>query len=175
MKRLLSGILVLILILATGCGTAKKEEKDNTKKSNINIENKGEYNFELETLMGKTLQLSDYKGKTVVLNFFTTKCTFCIKEMPYFVKVAEEYKDKDVAFLFVNVGEDKGIVDRFLKAEGFNIDVLMDVEGNVFNDYALWGVPSTIFINKNNDYYETNTGLMEEKDLINTIEDMRKK
>jgi len=62
--------------------------------------------FELQDLDGNLILSADYKGKVLVLDFWTTWCGVCLKAFPDFQEVYEKFKDHpDVAFLAVNMGE----------------------------------------------------------------------
>ncbi|SDJ13130.1 AhpC/TSA family protein [Alteribacillus bidgolensis] len=73
-----------------------------------------EPNFQLETLEGETVELNDYRGQSVFLNFWGTYYPPCEEEMPYMENQYQEYKDKGVEILAVNVGESELAVERFV-------------------------------------------------------------
>lgn len=139
--------------------------------------------FTLKTYdTGETVKLSDYKGKKVVLlNFFATWCGPCRMETPGFVKVYEEYKDKDVAFLSVDAGEkvktpteavDK--VGKFVKEYGVQWPVVMDEMGKISTTYQVKGIPTNLVIDKDGviKYY---ANVMQEADLKKQLDRALKK
>ena len=63
--------------------------------------------FEVTLVSGETVKLSDYRGQKVLLNFWATWCGPCVKEMPAFQRLYEEYPD-DVVILAVNCGDTSG-------------------------------------------------------------------
>lgn len=101
---------------------------------------------------GKTVNLSDYKGKAVVVNFWATWCPHCIVEMPEFQKVQKEMAGEDVVFLFVDqldgVQETKEKALQFIKEKGYDFNVLFDDQGKLFLSLGLRGIPDTFFLNK---------------------------
>ena len=72
--------------------------------------------FSLAQLYGGRMNLADYKGKLVILNFWASWCPPCRAEMPAFVGIQKKYKDQGVQFLGVAI-EDKDNIDKFLNNE----------------------------------------------------------
>ncbi|WDU82711.1 TlpA family protein disulfide reductase [Caloramator sp. Dgby_cultured_2] len=169
--------IIIILIVAIGISfklyKPQKQTEDNTITNEDTIKTEGNFasDFSLENLNGKTIKLSDYKGKVIVLNFFATWCPPCKAELPRFVKMVDEYKGKDVEFVFVDIGEDNKTVESFLKANSYNIVPLMDFDGNVANIYGVRGIPTTFIIDRNFEIINQHVGYMDEgtlKDLIDS-------
>lgn len=105
-----------------------------------------DYDFKLEDLNGNMVSLSDYKGKKVYINFWATWCPPCKAEMPDIEKLYQETKDSDLVILAVNVGEDKNTVQKFIKDNGYNFPILLDVTGEVSQKYQVTGIPTSYFI-----------------------------
>ncbi len=96
---------------------------------------------------GTEFTLSDQQGKVVLLNFWATWCGPCVREMPAFEKLHEEYGE-DIAILAVNCMEGEDIVDAFLEETGYTFPVACDVEGTVIAKYPSQGIPYTLVIDK---------------------------
>lgn len=98
---------------------------------------------------GKSVRLSDFKGKPVVLNFWASWCVYCKKEMPEFQQVYQEEKDR-VQFLFVDWtdgrGETKEKGEAFLKENGYAFPAYYDLNQDAVSAYGLTGIPATYFI-----------------------------
>ncbi|MEJ6791221.1 MAG: TlpA disulfide reductase family protein [Lacinutrix sp.] len=99
--------------------------------------------FIVTDLNGKTIKLSELKGKVVVLNFWFTKCGPCVQEMPALNALVKEYKNKDVVFLALTFNK-KGVVENFLYETDFNYTIA----SNVINMYGIQSYPTSIVINK---------------------------
>ena len=97
--------------------------------------------FKLVTLDGKDVQLSDYRGKIVVLTFMTSWCPFCNAAAPYLEQLKKHYESKGVATLLVDVHEDKTPIANFVKKYGLSFPVALDADGKVTESYA---PPTTI-------------------------------
>ncbi|MCX7048971.1 MAG: redoxin domain-containing protein [Candidatus Sumerlaeota bacterium] len=103
--------------------------------------------FKLSTPDGKSLNLSDAKGKRgVVLVFFATWCPPCMREVPAVKKFVEETKDKGVVVYGVNCAEDKAKVEKFIKDKQVNYPILLDGDGKVGDIYKVEAIPTIIGI-----------------------------
>ncbi len=105
-------------------------------------------NFELSTLDGKTVQLSDYKGKAILLNFWGTWCEPCRTEMPALQKAYEKYHKDSFVVLSVNIAETDVAVSSFANQYGLDFPILMDRNRDITRLYQVGSIPSTFFIDK---------------------------
>ena len=87
------------------------------------------------------MSTSYIKGKFLVLHFATTWCPFCNAEAPYLEKLHQDYGDKNVKVLIIDVKEPKKTVKKYLKDQ-FNLTfpILLDPDGAVAATYAPPGV-----------------------------------
>ena len=93
----------------------------------------------------KPVKLSDYRGKTVVLNFWATWCGPCRAEMPAFKKVYDAHRDQMV-ILAVNYRESPEQIEFFNRDFALTFPLLVDRSGGVQDHYGVQGLPSTFFI-----------------------------
>lgn len=99
---------------------------------------------------GNIHNLSDYKGKVVLLNFWATWCNPCVHEMPTIAALAKAMADKDIVILPVAV-DDKGVpaVQAFFKEQGIDgLGIYVDTKGKAFKDFKLQGLPTTMIIDR---------------------------
>lgn len=105
--------------------------------------------FTLNTLDGKKVSLSDFRGKKVFLNFWATWCGPCKIEMPEMQRFTEEFGDQ-VEVLAVNAtgtaNESAEKVEEFLSHGEFTFTTLLDPDSKVSDAYKLIGIPTTYFI-----------------------------
>lgn len=92
-----------------------------------------------------TVSLADFKGKPVVLNFFGSWCTPCLRELPDIQAVSEEYEGR-VAFLGITYNDTRPGARSVLKKFGVTYPAGFDPNGVVAYDYALTRMPTTVFI-----------------------------
>lgn len=122
--------------------------------------------FTLETYNGKTVKLSDLKGKRVLLNFWASWCGPCEEEMPVMQKVYEELKEDQVEFVAVNMTIGKETIEsatQFVKQFGLTFPVPLDIEGEVMKLYEVYGLPTSYFIDSDGVIRAKYFGPMEEK------------
>ena len=98
---------------------------------------------------GKTVNLSDLRGKPVVLNFWASWCIYCVKEMPDFEEAYNAYGD-EIHFVMLNTlsdGETKATANSLISNAGYNFPVYFDESGIASYIYgASQGIPRTYFI-----------------------------
>lgn len=107
------------------------------------------YDFQLEGETGEVYQLSDYIGKPVVLNFFSTWCKPCESQAPEMVKFKQEYEEEVQVFTIVK-SESKQAVERFIERTGYDDKLyVFDFDLNVSKRYGITGQPETVVIDSN--------------------------
>ncbi|SES42080.1 TlpA family protein disulfide reductase [Salipaludibacillus aurantiacus] len=107
------------------------------------------YNFELEDQAGELYQLDAYKGKPVVLNFFSTWCKPCESQAPEMMQFTEEFQDEVYVFTVVK-SESKRAVERFIERTGYdNKTYVFDFDLEVSQRYGIVGQPETVIIDEN--------------------------
>jgi len=104
--------------------------------------------FILRDLQGQKHQLSNFKGKVVMVNFWATYCTPCVKEMPSIQRLNSRLKDTQFQILAIDVAEDRAAIEAFLKRFKIAITfpILIDTEGNVVEAWGVGTVPTTFII-----------------------------
>ncbi len=106
--------------------------------------------FEIEMLDGTLVRLSDFRGKTVFLNFWATWCPPCRAETPHMQDFYEKYNDKNVTFLAVNITTRErniGAVNEFVDEFRVTFPVLLDKDGQIERMYQAYVTPTMYFIN----------------------------
>ncbi len=104
--------------------------------------------FTLESLDGKTLSLSAYKGKFVFLNFWATWCLPCRSEMPAMQALYEKLRAKGFVILAVDLAEEAGVVREYMKQNKLTFPVLLDKSGEVGGIYGAQSIPTTYLIDR---------------------------
>jgi len=131
--------------------------------------------FSLKNPDGETVKLSDYRGKIVILNFWTTWCYWCKVEMPDFNELNKELeKDDEAVILAVNVEESRDTVVEYLASENINLKVLLDEDGTVAQTYGISGFPNTFIINKDGTVYGYIPGATDRNTLEKVIDKVKK-
>jgi len=104
--------------------------------------------FQLADMNGRTVALSDFRGRPVMLNFWASWCGPCREEMPYIQEIYddEKWSGTGLMILAVNIGESPEQARGFLNDNGFSFPVLLDVKEEVARQYNIRGIPTTFFI-----------------------------
>ena len=104
--------------------------------------------FKFTDAEGKSVSLSDLRGKSIMLNFWATWCGPCKYEMPLIEDLAhdKEKAEKGLILLTINSGESADTVRRFMKEQGFSFPVLLDIQKSITRAYNVRAIPTTFFI-----------------------------
>ena len=131
--------------------------------------------FRLTDLEGKTQSLSQYRGKIVLLNFWATWCKPCTTEMPAMQASFDKLRDKDFVVLAVNELEDDAKVREHIKQYGHTFPVLMDRDNKVANQFGVFGLPVSVFIDQEGRVQEyIKGGLLTEQKIDETVARIQK-
>ncbi|MCM8569524.1 peroxiredoxin family protein [Gramella jeungdoensis] len=113
------------------------QESKSSGVSSEAIHNKKAPEFSLQSLNNETVSLEDFKGKILVLHIATTWCPFCNAEAPHLEKLYQDYKDKNVEVLIIDVKEPGDLVKKQLKEKhNLSFPILLDPEGKVAASFA---------------------------------------
>nr|WP_280170609.1 thiol-disulfide oxidoreductase ResA [Priestia megaterium]MDH3188975.1 thiol-disulfide oxidoreductase ResA [Priestia megaterium]MDH3188986.1 thiol-disulfide oxidoreductase ResA [Priestia megaterium] len=163
-KRQVFRITILsILLLATTytvyTSTIKKEDAPSFSS------NSEAPDFALKTLDNKEVQLSNLRGKGVIINFWGSWCKPCEKEMPALESTYKEYKNKNVEIIGVNLEESNIVVKTYVDRKDLSFPILLDKDGQVRDIYNVSTIPSSFFINEEGKIVKEYVGQMSEETL----------
>ncbi|MGB5540826.1 MAG: TlpA disulfide reductase family protein [Gammaproteobacteria bacterium] len=102
--------------------------------------------FTLQDTEGRPHRLSDYRGKTVIINFWTTWCPPCREEIPSMNRAWNALKDDGVVILAINMGEDEDTIFVFTADYPADFPLLLDRGGEVIAQWPVKGLPTTYVI-----------------------------
>jgi peroxiredoxin len=136
--------------------TVDKKEVSEVKNRNnelkLNI-NDTATEFTVEMINGKKINLSDLKGKVVLLNYWATWCAPCLMEFAKFPeKILEPFKNKDFILIAVSIGESKEKVENKMdkmKKYGVDFNVGIDPKKEIWDKYATGAIPKSFIIDQN--------------------------
>jgi len=165
-KKKVMGAILVIALVAIAAGLFIHDRLEENKKNTLDDDIPGYEvdesspqsvalgelapDFTLKTLDGKSVTLSDLKGKKVILNFWATWCPPCKDEMPHFQEYYEKYAEEDhVEILAVNytIKDKIASVENFVKSYDLTFPVLLMEEEGINETYKVYTIPSTFFIN----------------------------
>ena len=134
--------------------------------------------FSLMDQYGNTHTLSQYKGKTIFLNFWGTWCPPCRAEMPDIQKLYEEFDQEGEDALIIlgvaapNLGKEKSEdgIKTFLEENGYTYPVLMDTDAELFQTYGISSFPTTFMIDRDGNLFGYATGQLSEETMRSIIQ-----
>src|SRR5438105_5501245 len=100
----------------------------------------------LADLSDHTHTLADYRGKTVIVNFWATWCEPCRDEMPSLQRLARRMADRNLVVLTVDVGEAPERIRRFLTQAGIELPVLLDRDSSTSRAWQARGYPTSYVV-----------------------------
>jgi len=121
--------------------------------------------FTLEDLDGNQVSLSDFRGKTVFLNFWATWCPPCRAEMPDIEAVHQENKYWDVVVIGIDIQETRETVQQFTQNGGYSWLFLLDTSGKVAKDYEVKAIPTSFFLDKDGLIQAMQSGSMSKEQM----------
>lgn len=104
--------------------------------------------LKLVDLGGASPQLGDYRGRVVLINFWASWCTPCLKEMPSLQRLAKSLESKPFALLTINMGESPAAASRALKLMKAELPVLLDRNGDVYRQWGAKLLPTSFVLDK---------------------------
>lgn len=111
-------------------------------------------NFVMTDADGNEMMLSDLFDKPVVLNFWASWCPPCRAEMPDFEEMYKQHGDR-INFVFVNLvdgsRETEETAKAFIEEQGFTFPIYFDIYGEGSEDYEIYYIPDTFFIDRHGD------------------------
>jgi peroxiredoxin len=127
--------------------------------------------FDLQNLNGENVKLSDFKGKIIVLNFWTTWNPAAQDQVVILDSYFQDIKAKEnIALLTVNNLENKSAVLNFISRGGYALPVLLDKDGKVGELYGISSLPETFFIDPEGMVKEIFSGVLNKEEVQNKIE-----
>lgn len=125
---------------------------------------------------GTNIDLSEYKGKHLIINFWATWCPPCRKEIPLLKDIQAKYADQDVQVLGIAM-DDTDKVEKYMQTVGFNFPSLISDLNQTTRfgqnlNYQFKALPFTFFINKDGKLIYTKTGELKEDELEVLIAEM---
>lgn len=132
--------------------------------------------FELSTLSGDIIKLTDYKAKKVIINFWASWCGPCKAEMPHMQNYYAKNKDSaNVEIIAVNLTtEERGLVsiEKFVDAYGLTFPIPLDNNGEVMDMYRIMTIPTTYMISTDGTIKHKIIGPMDEKTIKELVDNL---
>ena len=151
---------ILIFLLVSLNSSFGQDLNDDYMKSSLVQLNETAPEFSFTTNDGKTVELSEYKGKVILINFFATWCGPCMQEMPYLEKeIWQELKDNS-NFTVLSFGRDHSQeeINNFIQKKKFTFPIYADKGKLIYNLFATKFIPRNYLIDQNGKVVYASTG-----------------
>ena len=127
-----------LLVLLAGCYGGSRPPRIGTAAPDFSVQDSD-----------RKVELRDFRGKILVLNFWATWCPPCVEEMPSLVQMQQKLKGKDITVVGVSVDADADAYHRFLKDHGVDFLTVRDPDQKSNNLYGTFKFPETYIIDRN--------------------------
>jgi peroxiredoxin len=174
MNKVIFPMLLVLALSVTGCG--KNNADENSKPVNLAYVpgetaavNKPAPDFTLASTGDKSIKLSDYKGKVVILDFWATWCPPCRRGIPDLIEIQKEYGN-DVVVIGISMDtETKNDVIPFIQKMGINYHVAYADAGVVQAYGGVESIPTSFVIDKNGNIVDNHIGLVPKSAFTSVI------
>jgi peroxiredoxin len=134
----LAPVLLGVTLLLGGCYSGSRPPRIGTPAPDFTVQD-----------ADRKVELRDFRGRTVILNFWATWCPPCVEEMPSLVQLQKRFKDKNVTVLGVSIDADGDAYHRFLKDHNVEFLTVRDPDAKSSNLYGTFKFPETYIIDRN--------------------------
>lgn len=163
----IKGIIIMaaLVLVGAGCvggGLQESGYQSSTEKSGV-LPNLGQApEFALADYNGRTIRLSDFAGKPMVINSWAAWCPFCKKELVDFATVQKEYGD-EVVIIAIDRGESLTVAQKYSDELGVTDDLvfLLDPSDSFYQSIGAFSMPETIFVDQAGNIRDHKRGPME--------------
>ncbi len=137
MKHLSMLLAILALLAAPGCYSGSRPPRIGNRAKDFSVQDSD-----------RKVNLDQFKGQILVLNFWATWCPPCVEELPSLEVMQERMRSRGVVVLGVSIDVDNNAYHRFIKERGVNFLTVRDPEQKVAQLYGTSGWPETYVIDR---------------------------
>jgi thiol-disulfide isomerase/thioredoxin len=167
--------VVLLVVLSNRDGSTEATETTasstgSTTKSTLTAVTRAPVDTKVTRFDGSPLKLADFRGQKLVVNFFSSTCVPCRKEMPA-LQAVHERLGEDVTFIGIAVQDDRDAAQDLIDKTGVRYELGQDPSGKLFQDFGGVVLPMTAFVDADGTVMDTHTGALDEQEITQRISD----
>lgn len=148
--------VVILILLCSGCASQEYSEVGDRAP-----------NFDLPTVNSEaSLSLNSSEGRPVILNFWSSTCSACLKELP---DLNQLHKEGGVTVIGIALDEDSSQVKQIVEDKAIEFDVVLGTQ-QLFEQYEGYGIPYTLVLDKNKTIRKRFRGIATHQELVETIQ-----
>ena len=125
-----------------------------------------------ETFAGESATLAAYTGQPLVLNFWASWCPSCVAEMSAAFRPAQQALGEKVAFLGMNIADERDKALELVDETGALFDLAEDSSGELYTELGGLGMPFTVFVSADGRVLDVHNGPLTEDQLVDRINDV---
>jgi len=136
--------------------------------------------FTLPALGGGEVRLSDYRGKTVLVNFWGTWCEPCREETPALQAAYAQLQQRGLVVIGIDLadgektqGRGEAEISQFVKQYGVSYPIALDVEGKVANAFRIYPIPTSYFIDPQGNIRYVRVSTLTSKEVVSLFENLQ--
>ncbi|MDJ0924460.1 MAG: TlpA disulfide reductase family protein [Acidimicrobiia bacterium] len=171
-SRRIAGVVMALVVLVAACsGGGGEAEAPSAAGSAAAAANEGDPipTTPFETFAGEPATLADYSGKPLVVNFWASWCPSCVAEMSAAFLPAQLALGDQVAFLGVNIQDERDKALELVAETGVLFDLAEDPVGELYTELGGLGMPFTVYISPAGRVLDVHNGPLTESQLVAQI------
>ena len=165
--KILTVLIIALLAYTFWSGLSEKEDFQTPS----HLVGKPAPEFALKSFSGEKVKLSDFRGKTLLVNFWASWCHPCKEEAPALERTYMSLSRNQVEFIAINIMDDRKSAEEYIESFGGSFVNIYDPENRVHLEYGVGGVPETFFVNPEGIITGKHRGPLTEKMIMSYIKD----
>ena len=174
-KNRIAGLAMAMALVAAACSGASSESAPVTAPKAGAVAGKSgdpAPTIEFEMFSGESATFADYAGKPLVVNFWASWCPSCVAEMSAAFLPAQQALGGDVAFLGLNIADERGKALELVEETGVLFDLAEDSNGQIYTELGGLGMPFTVYISAAGEVLDVHNGPLTVDQLIGQINEV---